>query len=35
MARIWSELEDGTLNNAANLTDADQIVSLSHWLCDL
>ena len=32
---IWSQLEDGTLKNAANLTDPDQIASLSNWLVDL
>ncbi len=32
---IWSQLEDGTLTNAANLTDDKQIISLSHWLCSL
>ncbi|MBI5885602.1 MAG: restriction endonuclease [Deltaproteobacteria bacterium] len=30
---IWAELEDGTLSNAANLTDANQVVSLCRWLC--
>lgn len=29
---IFSQLEDGTLNNAANLTDEDQIVSICKWL---
>lgn len=34
MAReIWSLLEDGTIENAANLTDDNQIASLSRWLC--
>lgn len=32
---IWAELEAGTLTNAANLTDDDQIASLSRWLCNL
>jgi type II restriction enzyme len=32
---IWHQLEDGTLSNAANLTDADQVVSLCGWLCSL
>jgi hypothetical protein len=33
MAReIWAELEDGTLHNAANLNDLDQVSSLCQWL---
>lgn len=32
---IWQQLESGVLSNAANLTDADQIVSLASWLCTL
>jgi hypothetical protein len=32
---IWSQLKDGTLDNAANLTDDDQIASVSRWLCGL
>ncbi|MDP2725749.1 MAG: AvaI/BsoBI family type II restriction endonuclease [Syntrophales bacterium] len=32
---IWHQLEDGTLSNAANLTDADQVASLCGWLCNL
>ncbi len=32
---IWSELQDGTLDNAANLTDDDQIASISRWICRL
>lgn len=32
---IWDELEDGTLENAANLTDDNQVASLSRWLCSL
>ncbi len=32
---IWSELEDGTLSNAANLNDESQIASISRWLCTL
>ena len=36
MAReIWSLLEDGTIENAANLTDDNQIASLSRWLCSI
>lgn len=29
---IWNQLENGTLKNAANLTNPDQIASLSDWL---
>ncbi|MCH8147047.1 MAG: hypothetical protein IH987_03520 [Planctomycetes bacterium] len=32
---IWEMLEQGTLENAANLTDDDQIVSATRWLCSL
>ena len=32
---IWSQLADGTLKNAANLTDLDQVASLSNWLIGL
>ncbi|OGW21913.1 MAG: restriction endonuclease [Nitrospirae bacterium GWB2_47_37] len=32
---IWHQLEDGTLSNAANLTNADQVASLCGWLCGL
>ena len=32
---IWNQLEDGTLSNAANLTDNDQIIFISRWLCNL
>lgn len=32
---IWQALEKGKLENAANLTDEDQIASLSSWLCEL
>lgn len=36
MAReIWSHLEEGTLENAANLTNEHQMASLSRWLCNL
>ena len=31
---IWHQLEDGTLNNAANLTDVNQVASLCGWLCN-
>ena len=32
---IWSQLEEGTLKNAANLTNPDQVASLANWLVDL
>jgi hypothetical protein len=32
---IWSYLESGVLANAANLTDDNQIASVSRWLCSL
>ena len=32
---IWAGLEAGTLSNAANLTNDDQVASLSRWLCSL
>lgn len=32
---IWHQLGDGTLSNAANLTNADQVASLCGWLCGL
>jgi len=32
---IWNLLENGRLANAANLTDDDQIASVSRWLCNL
>ena len=32
-AEIWAQLSDGTLKNAANLTNADQVASLCDWLC--
>ncbi len=32
---IWNQLEDGTLSNAANLTDSNQVASLCRWLCNL
>lgn len=32
---IWSELQDGALSNAANLTDDRQITFVSDWLCHL
>lgn len=32
---IWSMLKSGTLENAANLTDDNQVASVSRWLCHL
>jgi len=32
---IWDMLESGIFENAANLTEDDQIVSLTNWLCSL
>ena len=32
---IWHQLEEGTLKNAANLTNPDQVASLANWLVDL
>ena len=32
---MWNQLEDGTLKNAANLTNPDQVASLANWLVDL
>ncbi|MCA1593797.1 MAG: type II restriction endonuclease [Acidobacteria bacterium] len=32
---IWMQLEDGTLENAANLTSEGQVASTSRWLCNL
>ena len=32
---IWSLLQNGTISNAANLTDDDQIAAISRWLCSL
>jgi hypothetical protein len=32
---IWRQLEASTLNNAANLNEADQVTSISRWLCTL
>lgn len=32
---IWNYLNSGTLENAANLTNDNQIASLSNWLCSL
>jgi hypothetical protein len=32
---IWAQLENGTLSNAANLSEEHQIASISRWLCTL
>jgi len=32
---IWEMLRRGSLENAANLTDEDQVASVSRWLCSL
>ena len=32
---MWNQLEDGTLKNAANLTNPDQVASLANWLVNL
>jgi hypothetical protein len=32
---IWTQLENGLLNNAANLNEANQVASVSRWLCNL
>ncbi len=32
---IWGQLEEGTLKNAANLTNPDQVASLASWLVGL
>jgi Restriction endonuclease BsobI len=32
---IWQMLQRGKLNNAANLTDERQIVSIANWICSL
>lgn len=34
-AEIWRQLEDGTLTNAANLTDVNQVASLCRWMISL
>ncbi len=34
-SEIWHQLEDGTLSNAANLTQDRQVASISRWLCSL
>lgn len=32
---IWSQLQNNTLSNAANLNEEEQMVSISRWLCGL
>ncbi|GJQ24253.1 MAG: hypothetical protein HBSAPP01_20430 [Candidatus Brocadia sapporoensis] len=32
---IWNLLKKGILSNTANLTDDNQIASVSRWLCNL
>lgn len=32
---IWEQLKEEALSNAANLTDATQLASIAHWLCNL
>lgn len=32
---IWEQLENGSIENAANLTDDAQVASISRWLCNL
>lgn len=34
-SEIWNQLERGLLTNAANWNDANQIASISRWLCTL
>lgn len=34
-SEIWTMLETGAMENAANLTDDEQIASLTRWLCSL
>lgn len=34
-AEIWKLLEEGNLDNAANLTDENQLAFFSKWLCNL
>jgi hypothetical protein len=34
-SEIWNQLRKGILENAANLTDDNQIASVSRWLCNL
>jgi hypothetical protein len=32
---IWNQLQNGTLTNAANINEENQVVSISRWLCNL
>ncbi|MEG3976185.1 AvaI/BsoBI family type II restriction endonuclease [Microcoleus sp. herbarium8] len=32
---IWHQLENGTLTNAANLNEENQVASICRWLCNL
>jgi hypothetical protein len=32
---IWKQLENGSLANAANLNNEDQVASISRWICNL
>jgi len=32
---IWHQLEEGALTNVANLTNDNQLASISRWLCSL
>lgn len=34
-SEIWGLLQNGSLGNAANLTDENQIASITRWLCSL
>lgn len=34
-SEIWKLLQNGSLDNAANLTDENQIASITRWLCSL
>ena len=34
-SEIWEQLESGILDNAANLNEESQVISVSRWLCNL
>ncbi|HJX70203.1 MAG TPA: AvaI/BsoBI family type II restriction endonuclease, partial [Dehalococcoidia bacterium] len=34
-SEIWDQLEGGILGNAANLTNDNQVASISRWLCNI
>jgi hypothetical protein len=34
-SEIWTQLKSGTLTNAANLNEVNQVASISRWLCTL